>query len=62
MLTEIEVFDVYTGAIIGLDKKSIAYSLTFSDNKKTLTDEVVNGLMEKVMENVCKKFGADVRK
>lgn len=62
LLTEIEVFDVYTGAIIGLDKKSIAYSLTFSDNKKTLTDEVVNGLMEKVMENVCKKFGADVRK
>ena len=62
LLTEIEVFDIYTGAIIGLDKKSIAYSLTFSDNKKTLTDEVVNGLMEKVMENVCKKFGADVRK
>ena len=62
LLTEIEVFDVYTGAIIGLDKKSIAYSLTFSDNKKTLTDEVVNVLMEKVMENVCKKFGADVRK
>ena len=62
LLTEIEVFDVYTGAIIGLDKKSIAYSLTFSDNKKTLTDEVVNGLMEKVMENVCKKFGAEVRK
>ena len=62
LLTEIEVFDVYTGAIIGIDKKSIAYSLTFSDNKKTLTDEVVNGLMEKVIENVCKKFGADVRK
>ena len=62
LLTEIEVFDVYTGAIIGLDKKSIAYSLTFSDNKKTLTDEVVNGLMEKVMANVCKKFGAEVRK
>ena len=62
LLTEIEVFDVYTGAIIGLDKKSIAYSLTFSDNKKTLTDDEVNGLMEKVMENVCKKFGAEIRK
>ena len=62
LLTEIEVFDVYTGAIIGLDKKSIAYSLTFSDNKKTLTDEVVNGLMEKVMENVCKKFSAEIRR
>lgn len=62
LLTEIEVFDVYTGITIGIDKKSIAYSLTFSDNKKTLTDEEVNNLMQKVMDNVCKKFGAEVRK
>ena len=62
LLTEIEVFDVYTGITIGIDKKSIAYSLIFSDNKKTLTDEEVNNLMQKVMDNVCKKFGAEVRK
>ena len=62
LLTEIEVFDVYTGITIGIDKKSIAYSLTFSDNKKTLTDEEVNNLIQKVMDNVCKKFGAEVRK
>ena len=62
MLTEIEVFDVYTGANVADDKKSIAYSLTFADNKKTLTDEEVNSLMEKVMNNVCNKFGAEVRK
>ena len=62
LLTEIEVFDVYTGANVADDKKSIAYSLTFADNKKTLTDEEINGLMEKVMSNVCNKFGAEVRK
>ena len=62
LLTEIEVFDVYTGITIGIDKKSIAYSLTFSDNKKTLTDEEVNNLMQKVMDNVCNKFQAEVRK
>ena len=62
LLTEIEVIDVYTGITIGINKKSIAYSLTFSDNKKTLTDEEVNNLMQKVMDNVCKKFGAEVRK
>ena len=62
LLTEIEVFDVYTGITIGIDKKSIAYSLIFSDNKKTLTDEEDNNLMQKVMDNVCKKFGAEVRK
>ena len=62
LLTEIEVFDVYTGANVAEDKKSIAYSLTFVDNKKTLTDEEVNNLMEKVMNNVCNKFGAEIRK
>ena len=29
LLTNIEVFDVYTGVGVGIDKKSIAYSLTF---------------------------------
>ncbi len=62
LLTDIEVFDVYTGSNVADDKKSIAYSLTFTDNKKTLTDEEVNGLMDKVMENACKKFNAEIRK
>ena len=62
LLTEIEVFDVYTGSNVADDKKSIAYSLTFTDNKKTLTDEEINRLMDKVMENVCKKFDAEIRK
>jgi len=62
LLSEIEVFDVYTGSNVADDKKSIAYSLTFIDNKKTLTDEEVNSLMEKVMNNVCNKFGAEIRK
>ena len=62
LLTEIEVFDIYTGSNVAEDKKSIAYSLTFTDNKKTLTDEEVNSLMEKVMNSVCNKFVAEVRK
>ena len=56
LLTNIEVFDVYTGTNVADDKKSIAYSLTFADNKKTLTDEEVNGLMEKVMNKWIKRF------
>ena len=61
MLTDIEVFDVYTGIGIEATKKSIAYSLTFSDNKKTLTDEEVNSLMEKIIDTVSKKCGAELR-
>lgn len=62
LLTNIEVFDIYTGVGVGIDKKSIAYSLTFSDMKKTLTDEEINGLMDKIIDAVSKKCGAELRK
>jgi len=62
LLADIEVFDVYEGANLGENKKSIAYSLTFLDNKKTLTDEEVMQAFNKVIENVEKKCGAELRK
>ena len=62
LLTNIEVFDVYTGVGVGIDKKSIAYSLTFSDMKKTLTDEEINELMDKIIDAISKKCGAELRK
>ncbi|HIS90142.1 MAG TPA: phenylalanine--tRNA ligase subunit beta, partial [Candidatus Faecisoma merdavium] len=39
LLTDINIFDVYEGENVGNNEKSIAYSLTFNDNTKTLTDE-----------------------
>ena len=46
LLTNIEVFDVYTGENIGKDEKSVAYSLTFNDSKKTLTEEEITKIFE----------------
>ena len=62
LLTNVEVFDVYTGVGIGIDKKSVAFSLTFLDNKKTLTDEEINALMNKIIDTVSKKCKAELRK
>ena len=61
LLTKIELFDVYTGINLGLNKKSLAYSLTFEDSKKTLTDEEINKEMEKIIEFLTKKVGAELR-
>ena len=52
LLTDINIFDVYEGDNIGDKEKSIAYSLTFNDSTKTLTDEEVNILFEKIIEDV----------
>lgn len=62
LLVNIEVFDVYTGVGIGIDKKSVAFSLTFLDNKKTLTDEEINSLINKIVDTVSKKCKAELRK
>ena len=62
LLTKVELFDVYTGANIDENKKSLAYSLTFEDSKKTLTDEEINKEMEKIIEFLNKKLNAELRK
>ena len=61
LLTKVELFDVYTGINVGLDKKSLAYSLTFEDSKKTLTDEEINAEMNKIVDYLAKKVNAELR-
>ncbi len=61
LLTDINVFDVYTGENVDNDKKSIAYSLTFNDPTKTLTEEEINTLFEKIIKDVESKTDAKLR-
>lgn len=61
ILESMKPFDLYKGENLGENKKSIAYSLIFSDAKKTLTEEEVTNSMEKIIENVTKKCNAEVR-
>ena len=62
LLTNIEVFDVYTGENVGENEKSIAYNLTFMDTKKTLTEEEVTAVFEKIIEMVESKCEAKLRR
>ena len=61
LLTDIEVFDIYTGDKIGKDEKSIAYKLKFEDMNKTLTDEEVMTLFNKIIDAVTTKLNAIIR-
>lgn len=60
-LTDIKVFDLYQGDKISLDKKSIAYSLTFNSNESTLSDEEVTNIFNKIIAAVTDKFNAILR-
>ena len=61
LLTNIEVFDVYVGDKIGSDEKSIAYNLKFEDSTKTLTEEEVMTVFNKIISDVENKLNAKVR-
>lgn len=62
LLVASNVFDVYTGTGIEENKKSIAYSLEFGANDRTLTDEEINTSMEKIVSTLEKEFKAELRK
>ena len=61
LLIAAEVFDVYLGSGMEENKKSIAYSLEFGTNDRTLTDEEINQVLEKIIQNL-EKQGAMLRK
>ena len=61
ILTNIEVFDLYQGEKINKNKKSIAYSLTFNDYNKTLTEEEVDKVFRNIITKVTTKFNCEIR-
>ena len=61
LLESSEVFDVYQGPGILPGKRSIAYSLTFGKQDRTLTDEEINEVMEKIIKGLEKEYNAMLR-
>lgn len=60
-LTDIKLFDVFSGEKLGLGMKSMAYTLTFQNPENTLEDEEVARYMEKIQKSLEETIGAEVR-
>ena len=60
LLDNIEVFDLYVGDKIEDNKKSIAYSLTFKDDTRTLEEDEVMSIFNKIIKSV-EDTGAKLR-
>lgn len=63
-VTEAKLFDVYRGGQIPADKKSMAFTLTFtpdSNVEKAFTPEVLDGYVKKILGNLKFKLGVELR-
>jgi phenylalanyl-tRNA synthetase beta chain len=60
-VTDVRLFDVYRGDQIGMGKKSLAYSLTYQDPDRTLTDKDAAKLRNKIVKRLGRELGAQLR-
>lgn len=60
LVTDVTIFDVFTNESLG-DQRSIALGVTLNDTNTTLETSVVDGIANKILENVKEKLGAVLR-
>ena len=61
ILTNISIFDVYTGPNVLESEKSVAFKLTFQSNNRTLQEDEVMAIFNEIMTTVKTKFNCKVR-
>jgi len=61
LLQNVNIFDVYQGKEIATGHKSVALSLTLQHATRTLVDEEVAELMERIIVALKEKFAAELR-
>ena len=62
LITNVSVFDVFSGENLGETKKSIAISVTMQPIEQTFTDAEIDAVAEKVIANVSKSTGGSLRR
>ena len=61
-LQDIKLFDIFESDKLGVDKKSMAVNFTFQNMERTLTDKEIEGWMNKILTNLEKELGVNLRK
>lgn len=60
-VSEIALFDLYSGEKLARDKKSLAFKILLQDNEKTLTDQEIDQSVNRLIGILERKFGATLR-
>jgi phenylalanyl-tRNA synthetase beta chain len=60
-VTDVKLFDVYEGLPIPPTKKSMAFTITFTPKDEELTDEAINGYVDKMLRKLSFTMGIEIR-
>ena len=60
-VSDIKLFDVYEGEQIAADKKSMAFTVTFTPKDEEFTAEAVDGYVHKILKNLGKQLNIELR-
>lgn len=60
-VASVDLFDIFRSEKIGAGKKSLAFSLTFANRERTMTDDEVEGLMASILVRLQEVCGASLR-
>jgi phenylalanyl-tRNA synthetase beta chain len=61
LVSQVALFDVYSGGQLPPGKKSLAYRITFQSPSHTLTDEEVNEVQQQILDKLSRELGATLR-
>ena len=61
LLDDVKLFDIYRGLPVPPGKKSVAYSITYRSDERTLTDQEADAAHQAVLDMLREKFGAELR-
>ena len=62
LVEDARIFDQYTGAPIPDGKKSMAYAISYRAADRTLTDEEVNAVHERIVGTLLQRLPVEVRR
>ena len=61
LLKKVELFDVYEGDKLPQGKKSYAVNFILQDTERTMGDKQIDAIMQKLINNLKQKLGAELR-
>jgi phenylalanyl-tRNA synthetase beta chain len=62
LLQSVNVFDVYEGDNLGAGKKSYSVSFSLQDFSQTLSEQAIEQVMQRLIQQFEKQAGALIRK